>query len=306
MSAKSAFSEQAARMVSVSSVQDSPPRCLSRASKRFAVQMPIFRPTRCIRGHGAHGDAPRPFVPVTTFMSSSLPVESSVFVMFTIPHTLAALQLPRVVPALALALVALLGFIPRSAAEQGAGEGANRTEVRKPKVPPFSVVEAIVAKELAKKSGYQEGDLITRGDVAAVAPQLENLGFNVRAVSKGIEVLLPDDHPLAAAMRSPQGKSLAPQIKNLELALDRMDRLCHFPAGQDLIRKVFAAPNALAVIEELCLPESVKGLAAKYPDEPACQVLDLPSGRAFTQRQYLEHLRTIHMLAEQGLTRPGE
>lgn len=226
--------------------------------------------------------------------------------MDTIPHTLSASKLPQLMLSLVLAFVALLAVIPRSVAEQGGGEGPNRIEARKPKVPPFSVVEAIVAKELAKKSGYQEGDLITRGDVAAVQPQLEKLGFNVRAVSKGIEVLLPDDHLLAAAMRSPQGKSLAPQIKNFELALDRMDRLCHFPAGQDLVRQVFAAPNALAVIEELCLPESVKGLAAKYPDEPACQVLDLPSGRAFTQRQYLEHLRTIHMLAEQGLTRPAE
>lgn len=226
--------------------------------------------------------------------------------MDTIPHTLSASKLPRLMLSLVLAFVALLAVIPRSVAEQGGGDSANQSGTRKPKVPPFSVVEAIVAKELAKKSGYQEGDLITRGDVAAVAPQLENLGFNVRAVSKGIEVLLPDDHLLAAAMRSAQGKTLAPQIKNFELALDRMDRLCHFPEGQDLVRKVFAAPNALAVIEELCLPESVKGLAAKYPDEPACQVLDLPSGRAFTQRQYLEHLRTIHMLAEQGLTRPGE
>ena len=226
--------------------------------------------------------------------------------MFTIPHTLSALLLPRLIPAPAIALAALLGFIPCSAAEQGAGEGATRTEVRKPKVPPFSVVEEIVAKELAKKPGYQEGDLIARGDVAAVEPQLEKLGFNVRAVSKGIQVLLPDDHPLVAAMRSAQGKALAPQIKNLELALDRMDRLCQFPEGRDLVREVFAASNASAVIEELCLPESVKGLAAKYPNEPACQVLDFPSGRAFTERQYLEHLRTIHMLAERGLTRPGE
>lgn len=224
--------------------------------------------------------------------------------MDTISHTFSAL--PRLAATLVLALAALLGFAPRSAAEQGVGEGPKPTEARKPKVPPFSVVEAIVVAKLAEKPGYQEGDLITRGDVAAVQPQLEKLGFNVRGVSKGIEVLLPDDHLLAATMRSAQGKSLAPQIKNLELALDRMDRLCHFPAGQDLVRQVFAAPNALAVIEELCLPESVKGLAAKYPDEPACQVLDLPSGRAFTQRQYLEHLRTIHMLAEQGLTRPSE
>jgi len=226
--------------------------------------------------------------------------------MFTMPQTFPVLLLPRLIPALAVAIAALLGFIPRTAAEQGVGDGGKQAEARKPKVPPFTVVEGIVAKELAKKPGYQAGDLITRGDVAAVAPQLEKLGFNVRSVSKNLEVLLPDDHILAAAMRSPQGKTLAPQIKNLELALDRMERLCQFAEGQDLVRKLFAAPNALAVIEELCLPETAKGLAAKYPNEPACQAFDFVSGRAFTERQYLEHLRNIHLLAERGLSRPGE
>jgi len=226
--------------------------------------------------------------------------------MSTINRVLPSLLLPRLVPAVVVALAALLGLLPNSVADQGAAPAAPAAEKQKSKVPPFSVVEDLVGRELAKKKNYKEGDLITRGDVAGVYPQLEKLGFNARQVSKNLEVLLPDDHMLAVLMRSPQGEALAPQIKNLELALDRMDRLCHFAEGQDLVRKLVVAPNALAVVEQLCLPETVQGLSQKYPNEPACQVLDIPSGRAFTQRQYLEHLRTIHMLAQQGLTRPGE
>lgn len=233
--------------------------------------------------------------------------------MFTVDRCLPSLLLPRLFLTSAAALAALLGLIPRSAAVDLNSETATPTHAtatpnadRRPKVPPFALVEQVVARELAKKPGYKSGDLITRGDVAGVKPQLEKLGFHVDKTSKGLEVLLPDDHPLAAAFRTPQGAALAAKIKNLELALDRMDRLCHFADGLDLVRKIVVAPNALEVIEQICAPESVQGLAAKFPNEPACQVLDIPSGRAFTQRQYLEHLRTIHMLAELGLTRPGE
>lgn len=232
--------------------------------------------------------------------------------MFTMNRCLPSLVLPRLFLTTVLALAALLGLVPRAAAAESeaaiatpTGSAPKAAESR-PKVPPFSVVEQIVARELAKKSGYKSGDLITRGDVANVKPELEKLGFPVNKTSKGLEVLLPDDHPLAVALRTPQGEAIASKIKNLELALDRMDRLCHFPEGLELVRKVVAAPNSLEVIEQLCAPESVKGLAAKYPNEPACQVLDFPSGRAFTERQYLDHLRTIHKLAELGLTRPGE
>lgn len=232
--------------------------------------------------------------------------------MFTVNRCLPSLLLPRVVLTMGLALAALFGLIPRAAAAESPADAAVRsaspqsTEPRKPKVPPFSVVEEVVARELAKKSGYKSGDLITRGDVAGVKPQLEKLGFPVQKTSKGLEVLMADDHPLAVLIRTPQGDALLPKIKNVELALDRMDRLCGFPEGLELVRKLVVAPNALEVVEQLCLPESAKGLAAKYPNEPACQVFDFPSGRAFNERQYLEHLRTIHMLAERGLTRPGD
>lgn len=227
--------------------------------------------------------------------------------MSIVDRFLPSLVLPRLFITAAFTLAALLGFIPRAAA----GEASNNSMPKsasdgKPKMPPFSVVEEVVARELAKKPGYKAGDLITRGDVAGVKPMLDKLGFAVDKTSKGLEVLLPDDHPLSIAMRTPQGTALSTKIKNLELALDRMDRLCHFPAGMELVRKVIVAPNALEVIEQLCAPESVQGLAAKFPNEPACQVLDIPSGRAFTERQYLDHLRTIHKLAELGLTRPGE
>jgi len=219
---------------------------------------------------------------------------------------LPSLLLPRLFLTTAFALAALLGLIPRAAAESNSDAVPQKTADKKPKVPPFSVVEDVVARELAKKPGYKSGDLITRGDVVGVKPQLDKLGFTVDKTSKGLEVLLPDDHPLAVALRSTQGAALATKIKNLESALDRMDRLCHFPAGLELVRKVVVAPNALEVIEQLSAPEAVQGLAAKFPNEPACQVLDIPSGRAFTERQYLDHLRTIHKLAELGLTRPGE
>lgn len=231
--------------------------------------------------------------------------------MFTMNRYLPSVLVPRLFLTTALALAALFGLIPRAAAAEANVAAAEPTGTaakaeNKPKVPSFAVVEQVVARELAKKPGYKSGMLITRSDVAGVKPELAKLGFPVDKTSKGLEVLLADDHPLAVALRTPQGDALMPNIKNLELALDRMDRLCHFPAGLELVRKVIVAPNALEVIEQLCAPESVKGLAAKYPNEPACQVLDIPSGRAFTERQYLDHLRTIHMLAERGLTRPGE
>ena len=232
--------------------------------------------------------------------------------MFTMNRCLPSLLMPRLFLTTVLALAAMFGLIPRAAATESKAAVATPTGTapqaaeRKSKVPPFSVVEQVVARELAKKQGYKSGDLITRGDVAAVKPELEKLGFPVNKTSKGLEVLLPDDHPLAVALRTPQGEAIASKIKNIELALDRMDRLCHFPEGLELVRKVVVAPNSLEVIEQLCAPESVQGLAAKYPHEPACQVLDVPSGRAFTERQYLDHLRTIHKLAALGLTRPGE
>ncbi|MCE9606944.1 MAG: hypothetical protein K8U03_18830 [Planctomycetia bacterium] len=226
--------------------------------------------------------------------------------MSIIPRSLSIVLTPRAAAALAVVLAAISTSAPLSAADQPATQTSSPAEERKSKVPPFAVVQDLVEKQLAKKSGYRDGDLITRSDVAPIIPQLEKLGFPVREVSKGIEVLLADDHLLVTLLRTPQGEALIPKIKNLELALDRMDRLCYFSEGQELLRNLVVAPNALTVIEQLCLPETAKALAVKYPNEPSCQTLDLPTGRAFTQRQYIERLRTIHMLAERGLTRPHD
>jgi len=173
------------------------------------------------------------------------------------------------------------------------------------KLPPFAVVQQLAEQHFAKRLNETTGDLITKSDVEPLVDELEKLGFPVRDKEQGIQVVLAEGHWLVRVLRTREGTTLMSQSRHLPAAYDRLERLSRFAEGREMVLKIVGSGNA-ALVEWLCTPEAARELELRFANEPACRNFDVQSGHAYTAEQYLEHLRTLHLLAERNLSRPGE
>lgn len=172
-------------------------------------------------------------------------------------------------------------------------------------VPTIQDVQKLFESHLAAKPGYHPGDLITQSDVAPVLRRLEQLGFSIRQKQQGVEPLLPEGHPLVQLLRTPAGTKLMRRMQPYGVAYDRMERLLHFRAGQEIVMKIIETQNIEAVAA-LCTTETADRLEVQFVTEPSCRNFSSLSGRAYTLEQYLEHVRTMHRLNELKLSRPAD
>jgi hypothetical protein len=173
------------------------------------------------------------------------------------------------------------------------------------KLPTFDAVEQTAREHFAAKSGYRDGDVITKSDVQPLIKKLEKQGFPVTEKQQGVDPLLPDASPLAQLLRTPAGARLMSQCRSLPNVYDRLERLCRFPAGRALVADIIGQQK-LDVLATLCTPEGAQQLQAHFFPEPAVVNFDTVSGKVYTQAQLIEHLRILHLLAKNNLSRPGD
>lgn len=171
---------------------------------------------------------------------------------------------------------------------------------------PFEEVKAIVKENLAKRPGYQAGDLLTKRDVQPILAQLARKGFNVEAGAVGFDPYLPDNHYMVGLFRTSKGTETMRQIAHLPHAFDHLERLGSFPEGQKILRQIILESKGIAPIETLCTPEGMHEVEVQFGSQPSCKNFALHSGRVFHEESFLSHLQTVHSLAENKLTRPGE
>lgn len=170
----------------------------------------------------------------------------------------------------------------------------------------FEEVKSVVKESLSKRQGYQPGDLITRRDVQPILAQLARKGFNADPSVIGFDPYLPDNHYLVGLLQTAKGAETLRQMKNMPGALDRLERLAHFPEGQKILRKVLLESKGTQGVERLLSPQGVRELELAYGNEPSMKNFDLVSGRVYDEASFFSHLESLHKLAELGLKRPSE
>jgi hypothetical protein len=173
------------------------------------------------------------------------------------------------------------------------------------KLPTLAVAERLVTDVVKHRAGHRTGDLITAEEVAPALAELDKLGFSIKTKEQGVVRLLSQTHPLVKLIRSQHGMALMKKLKGQPLPFDRLERLMRFTAGQHLVEELVKQEDAAAVIE-LGTPAAAIRLAAQFPQEAACRNLEVRSGLTYTLDEYLSHLRTMHLLAQHNLSRPGE
>jgi len=203
----------------------------------------------------------------------------------------------RVVPCgLALAAIAVTPLIaPLLAAEQSPS-----------KVPSWNDVQKVIDAHVSSWRDGKPADLITRSDVAPLLKSLGKIGFHVAEIEEGVNFYLADNHPLVERLRTERGKKFMRAFGHLPDAYDRLARLCAFEEGRRLADEIIGGTNPDLTILWLCTAEAAAEIESRWPQEPFCQNFNVPSGRIYTRADLREHLRTMHLLASEGLRRPGE
>jgi len=174
------------------------------------------------------------------------------------------------------------------------------------RILPFEEVKAAVKENLAKRQGYQPGDLITRRDVQPILAQLARKGFNADPSVIGFDPYLPDNHYMVGLLQTAKGTETLRQLKDHPGALDRLERLAHFPEGQKILRKVLLESKGTQGVELLLSAQGIRDLELEYGNEPTMKNFTVASGRVFDEATFVAHLETVHQLAEKGLKRPSE
>lgn len=173
------------------------------------------------------------------------------------------------------------------------------------KLPALAVAERLVTDCVKQRAGYRAGDLITAEEVAPALAELEKMGFSVKTKEQGVIRLLSQTNPLVKLIRSQHGLALQQKLRGQPLPFDRLERLMRFSAGRHLVEELVKQEDAARVIE-LGTDAAAQKLAKEFPREAACRNLEVRSGLTYTLDEYLSHLRTMHLLAQHNLSRPGE
>ncbi|MBA4018893.1 MAG: hypothetical protein C0483_17130 [Pirellula sp.] len=172
-------------------------------------------------------------------------------------------------------------------------------------LPKYDEVREIVETHFAAKPGYKDGDLVSKGDVEPILKQLAARGFDVRRKEQGAEMLLADGHPLVKLFRTPAGLQFMRKVKDIPDVYDRFARLSSFAAGHAIVVKIINTKN-VAAATLLCSPAAAREIEEMFPNEQACINFEVSAGRTYTVEQYLDHLRSMLLLTERNLSRPGD
>ena len=173
------------------------------------------------------------------------------------------------------------------------------------KLPTIEFVERVITDCVSARPQFRKNDLITSEDVAPAIVRLRAAGFHLAAKEQGVVRLLSAQEPLVKLLRSPPGIKILKEIGNDSQIFDRLERLMRFAQGRYLVEDLIKREDAEGV-RELCTASGAKRLAQTFPHEPACENLDVRSGLTFNLAEYLAHVRTMYVLAQHNLSRPGE
>jgi hypothetical protein len=168
-------------------------------------------------------------------------------------------------------------------------------------LPPFAKVEAVIANHFAKLSRYASlpdaerrlvrGDLITRGMVTPIFPQLEQIGWTVADRDRILERILPDNDFLVAQLSTPKGQAFWRQIRDYPQGIDRLDRMRQMPHGETTVSTfINKMPNGYTWIQAMTSTEGGERLAHDIARYQAGADFNKPTERIYVEEDLIAAL----------------
>jgi len=158
----------------------------------------------------------------------------------------------------------------------------------------FPQIRAIVEKNLKANPRYRPGDLIVRCDVEPIFNELISLGFVPADTEELYDAFLPDMAPLIQQLRSDAGRKFMLEIRGIEGAYDRLERLSWLPGGHAALGQLIRAEDGVEKLRVLTTPSGTAAIRKQFPDDPRARNFDKPTGHIHTAEALLEHLEQIH------------
>jgi len=162
--------------------------------------------------------------------------------------------------------------------------------------PKFEQIEQVVTQQMARKPGYQPGDLISRADVEPVFNRLMELGFEPADRETLYDAFLPHNSFLVSELSTAAGQRFMRKVSKYPQAYDRLERLSWMPAGRELIRELTQRSDGPEVLQSLTTPEGAKAVEKIMAGDVRGANFALPTGHIHTAEQLLERVRESHKM----------
>jgi hypothetical protein len=181
------------------------------------------------------------------------------------------------------------------AGAQSQPKAGGRTE--KP-LPPWNKIEEITKKTLADRYGYQPGDIIGRSDVEATLTKLAALGWKPLEAPKLIKAAHADNDFIVARLREPEGWRFMRHVATYPEGYDRVDRLLRMPRGETMVADLITNPGGYQLFEYMTTAQGGIEMGRMLERIPSGQDFNDPTGRLYTEKQFLSRLHQSYV-AEQ-------
>jgi hypothetical protein len=173
----------------------------------------------------------------------------------------------------------------------------------KPKtLPKFDAVKAEVERQLRGVRSYKPGDVLSRGSVEPIFGKLANLGWVVSDRKEIIEQLLPDDYYLVRALRSPNNSEFLRHVAQMPdgAGYDRLDRLSRMGDGEIIVSRLMQEPGGWNLVDIMSQSREAPGMAQALSMGPGGKDFTKPTGRIYTEQQFLARLKQSYDKASQS------
>ena len=158
----------------------------------------------------------------------------------------------------------------------------------------FAQIRGIVEKNLKANPRYRDGDLIVRCDVEPIFNELIGLGFVPADTEEMYDAFLPDMSPLIQQLRTEAGRKFMLEIRGIDGAYDRLERLSWMKGGPVALVQLINAEDGVDKLRMLVTSAGAAAIRMQFPDDPRAQNFDRPTGHVHTADGLLKRLEKVH------------
>jgi hypothetical protein len=158
----------------------------------------------------------------------------------------------------------------------------------------FAQIRGIVEKNLKANPRYRDGDLIVRCDVEPIFNELIGLGFMPADTEELYDAFLPDMAPLIQQLRTDAGRKFMLEIRGIDGAYDRLERLSWLQGGPVALGQLINAEDGVDKLRMLTTSAGAAAIRKQVPDDQRAQNFDRPTGHVHTAAALLKHLERAH------------
>lgn len=173
--------------------------------------------------------------------------------------------------------------------------------------PSFKQITSVVQTALAKRDGYQPGDLIHQTDLKRVLKALSAAGAMPPDSKKLLADTLPENDALVRMLSTERGVKFMRKVKEDDLIYDRMDRVSRVTGGERMLSDIIRLPDGEKLAKNK-RPHGVPGFLDLLPKNSSGKVRRVKNyrestGRIYTEKMLLERLQESYSRQQAPSTR---